>query len=158
MLTIAELLSALLLPAREGKWVLWVVCAVVSGFTVIAAGLGMRAAWRMTSVSARCYLHYLIAYSGIFIISVVLISMLIINSEVFRIDSPAIAPRNEEPAAFLAARLMLGMMVLVLASVCMCSLLVYCALALFKSSEACESIDQLPERTEEDQDRRETLG
>lgn len=155
MLTVAELLSALLLPVNEGKWVLWVVCAVVSSFTVIAAGLGMRAAWRMTSVSARCYLHYLIAYSGIFVIAVVLISMLIINSEVF--NAPMKPPRDEEPFGLLAARLMLGMIVLVLASVCMCSLLVYCALALFKSSEACESIDQLPMRTEENQDQRESI-
>lgn len=160
VLAVAELLSVILLPRSEETWVLWVACAVISSCTVIAAGLGMRAAWNMSAVSARCYLHYLIAFSGIFVMLLVLISMMIIHSEVLN-SAPKTMPskkkEDNQPSALLGVRLMLGMIVLVLATICMCSLLVYCALGLFKTAEACESISQLPELTADNPQQRETL-
>ena len=160
VLAAAELLSVLLLPRSEETWALWIVCAVISACTMLAAGLGMRAAWSMSSVNARCYLHYLVAFSGIFVMLLVLIAMMIIHSEVLS-SAPSKMPSKKEeesqPSAMLGVRLMLGMVVLVLATICMCSLLVYCALSYFKTSEACESITQLPDLTGDHPHKRETL-
>jgi hypothetical protein len=144
LLGLGELVGLPMIPVKHGRWILLPLDLAISGLTVIAAGLGMRAAWRISSANAYCYMLYLVCFSGLFVIAEVLISMLTINFSILTKSSTSerVPSRGDIPALsaeILASRLMFGLLCLVLVTVCLCALLVYCASRLYQTTKACES-------------------
>lgn len=142
LLGLGELVGLPMIPVKQGRWIILPLDLAISGLTVIAAGLGMRAAWRISSANAYCYMLYLVCFSGLFVIAEILISMLTIKFSILTKSPSSVPSRGDIPALsaeILASRLMFGLLGLVLATVCLCALLVYCSSRLYQTTKACES-------------------
>lgn len=159
LLGLAELLGLPLLQVHYGKWAMRGVVIIVSGLTLVAAGLGIQAIKRTSSVTAHCYLCYLIGFSVLLVIAEVVVSMLSIKSTLL---SPSSAVLSREDGHTLsgevwALQLMLGMLGLVLATACVCSILVYCALRYYQTAKAYELLRSLVPGSRLSQSSRESL-
>jgi len=159
LLGLGELLGLPLLPVHHGKWVVCGVVVVVSGLTLVAAGLGLWAVNRTSSVTADCYLCYLVGFSVFLVIAEVLVSMLTIKSALLSLPSAIVYREDGHRVSreVWALRLMLGMLGLVLATMSICAFLVYCALRFLQTTKACESLGEYGPGSDLCQSARESL-